>query len=274
MTSPADRARAVAEELAIRWNLKLGVPLPLASCSLVLEAWQDDVPLILKVPHDGSEEATSAWALRAFEACGGIETIATEDDTGASLMPRLGGDLAQSDLSEERRVTVCAELIRAAHSAPIDFRALDVATWFAEPPADAPAIVRDAWRTVRRLIDTAPPPVMLHGDLHHFNILQAPTGWRFIDPKGMAGDPAFEPSAYLRNPVGALPADPEALASLMRQRLRWFAELLPYPPERMWGWAFAQTTWCGNDCSPGPFRRDWQAAAQGLWETRAEFVTG
>jgi streptomycin 6-kinase len=49
---------------------------------------------------------------------------------------------------------------------------------------------------------SAGPPVLLHGDLHHLNVLSAGDGWRAIDPKGVLGERAFEPYALLRNPPG------------------------------------------------------------------------
>jgi len=43
--------------------------------------------------------------------------------------------------------------------------------------------------------------VVLHGDLHHFNILSSGDRWLAIDPKGIIGEPEFEPAAYLENKI-------------------------------------------------------------------------
>jgi streptomycin 6-kinase len=45
-----------------------------------------------------------------------------------------------------------------------------------------------------------PQPVLLHGDLHHFNILSSDRGWLAIDPKGVIGPAAFDIGALLINP--------------------------------------------------------------------------
>ncbi|MDP1615246.1 MAG: aminoglycoside phosphotransferase family protein, partial [Methylococcales bacterium] len=42
--------------------------------------------------------------------------------------------------------------------------------------------------------------VLLHGDLHHYNILQHQEAWLAIDPKGVVGEREFEIGAFLRNP--------------------------------------------------------------------------
>ena len=42
--------------------------------------------------------------------------------------------------------------------------------------------------------------LVLHGDLHHYNILSAEREpWLAIDPKGIVGEPEYEAAAFLRN---------------------------------------------------------------------------
>ena len=46
------------------------------------------------------------------------------------------------------------------------------------------------------------PRVLLHGDLHHDNILRSGReGWLAIGPFGVFGDPGFEAGALLYNPI-------------------------------------------------------------------------
>jgi streptomycin 6-kinase len=270
MAGPTETVREAAQRLALRWGLVLGDEMPLASCSLVRGATgPGGEALVLKVPFPGTEERDSAWAVRSFHGYGGIRAVEIDESTGAILMPRLGMNLAEASLPEEQKVRICAGLIRTCHLTPLVARAVDLATWFSSLPPDASALIRDAWQVAKKLLGTAPAPVMLHGDLHHFNILLDGEEWRFIDPKGMFGDPAFEPCAYMRNAVASAPR--EELAKLMALRLKLFCESLPYPPARIWGWSFAQTAWCGNDCSPGDAKRDWERAAEALWGLRSEF---
>lgn len=49
------------------------------------------------------------------------------------------------------------------------------------------------------LIASTDRPVLLHGDLHHGNILYHRGDWVVIDPKGIIGDRHFEPIQYLLN---------------------------------------------------------------------------
>lgn len=45
-------------------------------------------------------------------------------------------------------------------------------------------------------------PRLLHGDLHHFNILRDSQSWTVIDPQGVNAPPVMECGPFLRNPIG------------------------------------------------------------------------
>ena len=51
------------------------------------------------------------------------------------------------------------------------------------------------------LLASAEKTVLLHGDLHHENILKHGDGWLIIDPQGFIGDPVFEVCAFILNPI-------------------------------------------------------------------------
>jgi len=81
---------------------------------------------------------------------------------------------------------------------------------------------------------------LLHGDLHHENVLDGgDRGWLVIDPKGVIGELAYETGAGLRNPGGAeeLYNDPRHIA----RRVRIIAETLDLPERRILRWSFAQS---------------------------------
>jgi streptomycin 6-kinase len=75
-------------------------------------------------------------------------------------------------------------------------------------------LVDIAERFFADLLSSSPTPVLLHGDLHHFNILAAGNQWIAIDPKGVAGEPAYEVAAFLENP------GPECYLNIDIQRRR------------------------------------------------------
>jgi len=101
------------------------------------------------------------------------------------------------------------------------------------------------------LLDSMAAPVLLHGDLHHENILRAQRQpWLAIDPKGLAGEPAYEVGAHLRNLPAHLLAQPQPERFIAR-RADILAEELGLDRDRLLGWGLAQAVlsawWCIED---------------------------
>ena len=47
------------------------------------------------------------------------------------------------------------------------------------------------------------PQILLHGDLHHWNILSdADRGWMAIDPKGVIGASCLDVGRFINNAMG------------------------------------------------------------------------
>jgi streptomycin 6-kinase len=87
--------------------------------------------------------------------------------------------------------------------------------------------------------------VLLHGDLHHFNILAAERQpWLAIDPKGVVGEPAYEVGPLLLNPWPQLLKMPRPRQILARRvdqaRSSALAAELGFDRTRLVGWGVAQ----------------------------------
>jgi streptomycin 6-kinase len=100
------------------------------------------------------------------------------------------------------------------------------------------ALLDDAQRVYEALATSQGARRLLHGDLHHDNVLwDDARGWVAIDPKGIVGEPAFEGGALVRNPGGDTSLF--ATSAIVDRRVRLFAERVGAEPERVTGWAFA-----------------------------------
>jgi streptomycin 6-kinase len=108
-----------------------------------------------------------------------------------------------------------------------------------DDPASAAFLARG--RTLaRRLLDdtTAADTVVLHGDLHHENVLEfAPGDWRAIDPKGIVGHRAFDATAMLANPDRATAQDPR----LLEQRVELLRHSLGVDRSTILEWSVARS---------------------------------
>ncbi len=91
-----------------------------------------------------------------------------------------------------------------------------------------------------KLIATQAKPMLLHGDLHHHNVLLSEErGWIAIDPKGVAGEPAYEVAAMIRNPYDKL-KEVANLQPLLMRRIQILSEELGFEAARIRDWCFAQ----------------------------------
>lgn len=116
--------------------------------------------------------------------------------------------------------------------------------WFdgfrkAEQAGFAPDSIRKA-RDYFEVLMASEQPFLLHGDLHHENILSAQRQpFLIIDPKGIIGPIGYEISVFLNNQLWWLAQAPnlqQQLAFCVRQ----FAEAFDTTPEKLKKWAFAQ----------------------------------
>lgn len=111
----------------------------------------------------------------------------------------------------------------------------------------------EAAREAKELLRNQQDMVVLHGDVHHENILcSKKRGWLLIDPKGLYGDRAFDALNVLFNP----PEMPEVV--LCEERLVRTAEALSrglkIDLNKLWRFAFAYgclaMVWCLEDGYP------------------------
>lgn len=263
-----ERALANARRLGERWGVEFDGWLPGATCSLVLTGWREGEAVVLRTPVTDWEIEASLPAIIAFSEHGGIEVLDSDPETGTALMPRLRPGNTLAETPEEEAVEACAHLILRLREA--DGRGPSVADYL-QPTLEAralpvvlrPQLAADVARLAQGLIETAPPSRLLHGDLHHFNVLRHGDSWVAIDPEGMVGDPAYECAAFLRNPVPAL-ADHADLPGLLRSRIERFAACLGDPPERIWGWALVRTAQCVSWSDASPFYSHWTKVVEAL----------
>jgi streptomycin 6-kinase len=114
---------------------------------------------------------------------------------------------------------------------------LDV--WFRalEPAAGRfGGILQSAADAARKLLATAAEPVVLHGDVHHENVLDGgPRGWLAIDPKGLFGERGFDYANILCNPGIEIAGAPGRL----RARIATLARVSKLEPTRQLGWTLA-----------------------------------
>lgn len=98
-------------------------------------------------------------------------------------------------------------------------------------------ILAEALTLFKQLHRTINQQYILHGDLHHYNILQSGHNeWKIIDPKGLVGDREYDVIQFLLN---KLPY--ENKFSILDRRINILVEQLGLNKERILGWGFAHS---------------------------------
>ena len=247
-----NRCLSEVENLAAEWGVVLDSPVTGASCSLVFRGWRSNGDkVILKLPVIGEEKTSGAMAAVAFGGRGGIEILESDRATGALLMPLAdpGTDLFASGVTDDEALSVCVEAITSLREVRTNldpFRATVNYDWFESlrkptSPKAEPHLVESAKVLLAKLEESTEREVLLHGDLHHFNILRHEETWTVIDPKGLVGDPAREVVGFMRNPLPWI-GEVDDLEAVLENRLDRFAEALGDPIERLWAWSLVETT--------------------------------
>ena len=267
-----ERLPTTLAECEQRWNLTLLPAFPNLSFNYVapvIRADGSDAVLKAGVPH--KELWTETAALRVYDGRGCARLLDADAVRGFLLLERLRPGTPLTTLADEtndaKATSIAASVMRQLwRPAPTEHAFLQCHDWaqgmermrahFDGGVGPFPKrLVEEAETLWTELLADAAPPVLLHGDLHHDNILAADRNtdssrWLAIDPKGLVGEPAYEVGALLRNlwPERHALSDPD---KMFERRVWQLAEELGFSRERVRGWAVAQSVlsawWCIED---------------------------
>ena len=247
-----------------RWNIEAGEPFPDLSFNFVLHASSaSGTPLVLKLGVPCPEIACEMHALQAYNASGAVRLVESAPDIAALLLEQVvPGDTLWTIAGDAEATRIAASVMRQIRvSPPSGIPFPSVADWgrgfermrkrFDGGSGPMPeSIVSRAESLFADLVSSSESPILLHGDLHHGNILRSNDGWLAIDPKGVIGEPAYEVGSFMRNWAAGTLSTPDPVAHFTR-RLDIFADELDLPRQRLRDWTFTQAVlsawWCIED---------------------------
>lgn len=245
----------IISKIANDWRLSDLKPVDIQNYSYVLSGLKDDCPIILKLGLDIEGLNREASALLAFESFGAVRIIDYYD--GALLLERAVSGVSLKTYFPDhdlKAIKIASAVIKKLHQAPLPVNKFpNVNDWLIalDTEWDIPYTYLNKARILKtQLLATANNTVLLHGDLHHENILQHYDAWLVIDPKGVIGENAYEVAAFIRNPIPEL-LTALNLKDLINARIVKFAELLDIDKQRIEEWCFVQAvlswTWTLED---------------------------
>ena len=232
------------DEAAARWQLKSLRPAEHFSYHFIVYARREGSEVVLKLGVPDRELTSEIHALRQFAGRGAVRLIDGDSGRGMFLLERLKPGIALATVTDDAEATQIAAYVMLAllRPAPVDTGLLRLEDWFegfqrfrsqhgGSGPLDA-GLFSQAENVAQEIMQEEHRPTLIHGDLHHFNILSSGSSWMAIDPKGVIGPAAYEVGPFLLNPAGEINRRPDA-ARLMRNRIAILGEILGIDAERI-----------------------------------------
>ncbi|MCW6008353.1 aminoglycoside phosphotransferase family protein [Micromonospora sp. CPCC 205371] len=247
-----DNVPGLAADLIDRWELRRDGPPICGAVALVVPVVRaGGTTAMLKIQPIDDETVGEPIALRAWDGDGAVRLLEYEAESGSLLLERLGGRTLADVPDDLAALRIISELLLRlnARPAPRDVRRMvDVgAAMLDRVPV---ALANDADPDRRRVIaDCAAGPregVPRPGErvpdrgLHLANVLAGEREpWLAIDPKPLAGDPAFELLAALHNRWDDVVATGD-VPGAVRRRFDLMTEVLGLDRERAVAWTLAR----------------------------------
>jgi streptomycin 6-kinase len=218
---------------------------------------------VLKISWPHPEAATEALALQTWNGHGAVRLVRGDPHRFALLLERLH----QRDLSTIEVDDACGvigDLLHTLRRPPHpriprldDWAARQAVELRAAPPVMPRRYLDQAAALAQELVARRPSEDrLLHTDLHYANVLAAHRApWLAIDPKPMAGDPAFEVAPALWNRAEELGTGSQIRWSL-RRRLEIICERAGIDEGRARAWTIVREADNAVDAALDPAGRD------------------
>ncbi len=237
-------------DLASSWDISIGAVYEDATEAFVCEAANGAELFVLKIPIPRVEASIEYEALvLRFDGGRACAHLLREDAaTGALLLERLGTSLSRLGLSLGRRLEIlchCAErLWRPAPTLDLPSGAVK-ARWLSDfiavnwleldQPCSEQAFDHAVACADRRANAHDPErSVLVHGDVHQWNALQAGVDFKLIDPDGLLAEAEYDLGVMMReDPLELLAGDPF-------ERAHWLARRCGLDARAIWEWGVVE----------------------------------
>jgi streptomycin 6-kinase len=273
-----DALALLVSDLEAEWSLTVGSAFGDATEAFVARVeLADGTPAVLKllVPRSSSEARNEITVLRLAAGSGCVRLLRSDETRGALLLERLGRSLHELALPiGKRHEILCAAASRVWRPAPeaglpsgadkgrrlIDFI---VRMWqeLERPCSERAVDVAIACAERRIVAHDDERAVLVHGDVHEWNALQAGDGFKLVDPDGLLAEAEYDMGILMReDPVELMVGDPYA-------RARWLAQRCGLDATAIWEWGMVErvsTGLLGTQVGLQPVARQMLLAADHL----------
>ena len=148
---------------------------------------------------------------------------------------------------DTQAIEITAEIIKKLHRKNLVSQAKGLKTvnqWlellnYFQSKKISQCLLEKARLLAQKLLSTEQELYLLHGDLHHENILQDHQEWIAIDPKGVIGPLEYEVGRFIMNPIPDL-LEQQNAQEIIKIRIDKFSEIFGFDKQRLIDWTFVQ----------------------------------
>jgi streptomycin 6-kinase len=267
------------------WSLTIGRAYQGATEAFVAEATiADGTPAVLKVlvPRAANDVANEITFLRLTDGVGCVRLLRHDLARGALLLERLGPSLSDLAVPIRRRqeilCSVASRMWRPAPGCGLPTGA-QKGQWLAEfivktweelnRPVSEQAVDHALACAERRIAAHDDElAVLVHGDLHQWNTLQAGDDFKLVDPDGLLAEAEYDLGVMMReDPVELLQGDPHDRAYKLAARTG-------LDPTAAWEWGVVERVSTGlvlTTINLQPMGREMLATAGTIAQRHARF---
>ncbi|QFT88301.1 Aminoglycoside/hydroxyurea antibiotic resistance kinase [Bacillus sp. THAF10] len=233
-----------------KWKLAIQPPFEL-SYNFVAPAQTDsgrEVVVKLAVVHD--EFYSEVEALQYFAGRSMVRVVDMEPERGILILERLTPGYTLAELEDGNvAMEIAADIMQSlwvkdtkTSTLPqIEERQQSLQRFLNRHPKGkgpiSAATLQKALQVFKSLLSDNKQRYILHGDLHHYNILKG-DNWTAIDPKGLVGEREYDTIQLLLN---KLPQEAE-LQPILENRIQLLVKRLNLDVKRLLAYGFAHST--------------------------------
>lgn len=239
------------ESLRMRFHLIYGEPFSLSYNFVIPVQLGSGRNAVLKIGYPNNDFSNEFHALQDFQGKGMVGVIDFHKEEGWILLDRLTPGTSLHSVDDEKEVLlVFSHVAERLWHKPVSLHVYPtVQSWsrgigrlrdrFNGGSGPIPQdLVLKAETLFPELLNTSTDLFLLHGDLHHGNILYSESsGWTAIDPKGLIGEREYDCIQFMLNEWEKWDVPLE----LLRYRVRTLSSLLPLSYERLIQYGFCHS---------------------------------
>jgi streptomycin 6-kinase len=232
-----------------KWDIKILEPFSLSYNFVAPVKFNNGTQGVLKLCIPGKECSSELGTLKVYEGVSMCRLIDGIEERGVLLIERLKpGDNLKTVEYDVAAVKIASMLMKKMRDKSATTKGFQTIEDWAEGISKmrthynggsgpfSESVVQEVEELFPKLITSQKNCYLLHGDLHHENILLNNGEWKLIDPKGIVGEVEYEVVPFI---VNNLPD--HQFEKLIDQRIQIFSKELGASIDRVYGWGLCHS---------------------------------